>query len=181
MIRRRTATFTLIALAALGLACGSAGTGTTTSAGDGGIQAAATEAPKVVAVAIGKPMKIDRDILGSKTSATITVNQVTPGLTDDFMKPERGQYIAAFVSVQVHVGKYTPSATDYKLVAKDGNVYEAIILALKKPDLGIKELAAGQKTSGWVTFDAAKGAEKGAKIALKDFLAEGDAGYWQLP
>jgi hypothetical protein len=29
-----------------------------------------------------------------------------------------------------------------------------------------------------VVFDAAKGAEKGAKVALTNLLADGDAGYW---
>ena len=179
-LNRKRLSWVLVPLAALALACGAGDSGTTTSGSDnGGGTGAAKE--KAATVQAGQPLTMTRDILGSKTVATITVAKVRAVKPpNDFQKPAKGQFLVADVSVQVSEGKLTLTQGSFKLVGADGTVYDTTMTVVQ-PDLGYSELTPGQKTAGTITFDAAPGAEKGAKVALTDLFADGDAGYWQLP
>jgi hypothetical protein len=181
-MNRRVATLLAIPTALLALACGAGQQGTSTSAGDAGNTGAEAAKPAEVAtVAAGQPLNYKRTILTTTTAATITVSNPRVVKSDNqFIKPDKGQHYAVDVSIQVTEGKMMLTQGSFKLVAADGTVFDTTGIPVAKPDLGYSELAAGQKTSGAVTFDMAKGAEKGAKIALKDLLAEGDAGYWTI-
>jgi hypothetical protein len=99
---------------------------------------------------------------------------------NQFQKPAKGQFLVVDVAVEVREGKYTLTQGSLKLVGADGTVFDTT-LPVVEPALGFTELAPGQKTAGAVTFDTAAAAEKGGKIALSDLMADGDAGYWQLP
>lgn len=179
---RTKATVALLAvpLAAFILACGS--TGSSTSAGGSG-NSGAKEATKnaPVTVKAGETMTLTESFLGTKTVVEITLTNVKANVKakDQFSKPQKGQYITADVTAVVKEGKYSINGTDFKLVAADGTAYDSTI-ALDGKDLSANDMTAGQKTSGQIVFDAAAGAEKGGKIALKSILADGDAGYWTL-
>ncbi|MFI5906225.1 DUF4352 domain-containing protein [Dactylosporangium sp. NPDC051541] len=163
-------------LAGLVLACGAGTSGTSTS-GDAA-PAATTQA--VTTVKVGEVLNLTEDMFGSKTRVAITltnVRAVKP--SNQFDKPDNGQYIVADVAVVVNEGKFSISSGSFKLVAADGNAYNSTFMTGLK-DLSGQDLTPGQKTSGSVAFDTAKGAEKGGRIALTNMLASGDAGYWTL-
>jgi len=178
---RKLLVFAAIPLTVLVIAC-SAGTksGSTSAPGDGGAKAATTAAEPTT-VKAGQPLTLTQSILGSDTVATITVSNVKYGVQskNEFEKPGKGQYITADVTVSVSKGKFSISSGSFKLVAKDGTAYDTTFLS-DVQDLSGNDLTHGQKTSGTIVFDAAKGAQTGGKIALKDVLADGDAGYWTL-
>jgi len=164
-------------LAALVIACGS--TGTSSSAGGSGGSATAKSA--AVTVKAGETMTLTETLLGSKTVVEITLANVKFGVKpkNEFATPSKGQFITADVTAVVKEGKYSINSADFKLVAADGTAYDSTV-SLDGKDLSANDLTPGQKASGTVVFDAAKGAEKGGKVALKNVLAEGDAGYWTL-
>jgi hypothetical protein len=181
-VRQGTLGLFAVPVIAFLLACGAGGgSGTTTEAGTGQSAAADAAKPAVATVAVGQPLTMNRNILGTKTSATITVSNPRYGVKsgNQFQKAEKGQFIVVDVAVQVIEGKLTLTQGSFKLVGADGTVYDTT-LPVVEPDLGFSELAAGQKTSGAITFDAATGAQTGGKIALTDLMADGDAGYWTL-
>jgi hypothetical protein len=172
-----------LAALALGLACGAGDKQGTSTSGDetAGPAGGTAQAAKAATVAVGQPLTMTREFLGSKVVAVITVSNVRPFKSkNEFQKPTKGQFLVADVAVSVNEGKFTLTQGSFKVVAADGTVYDTT-LPVVEPALGFTELSPGQKTSGAVTFDTAVGAEKGAKIALTDVLADGDAGYWQLP
>lgn len=182
---RRSTLYTLAAvpLLALALACGAAGTDeTTTSAPDAAAGSGnAAKAAAVTAVAVGQPLQLNRNFLGSKTVATVTVSKPRYNVKsgNQFIKPTRGQFIVVDVAIQSVEGKITLTQGSFKLVGADGSVYDTT-MSFTEPALGFAELAPGQKTTGTVTFDAAANAQTGGKIALTDIFADGDAGYWTL-
>jgi hypothetical protein len=168
-----------IPFATFALACGAGSkSGTTSSTGDA---AKPATTPSVATVRAGQPLTLKQSVLGSDTVAVVTVASVKYGVKDPsgFSKPAKGQFISATVSVSVSAGKYTINSSSFKLVASDGTAYDAT-LALDGHDLSANDLTPGQKASGSVWFDTAKGAQTGGRIALKDALADGDAGYWTL-
>jgi hypothetical protein len=180
-VHKRVLSLLAIPALALVLACGAGQSGTTSEAGTGQSVAADAAKPAVATVAVGQPLTMNRDIFGSKTSATITVSNPRYGVKsgNQFQKAEKGQYIVVDVAVQVTAGKLTLTQGSFKLVGADGTVYDTT-LPVVKPDLGFSELSPGQKTSGAITFDAAANAQTGGKIALTDIFADGEAGYWTL-
>jgi hypothetical protein len=180
-LRSKLAIIATAALAVFLIACG-AGTGSSSSAGgaaDGGAKPADKKAP--AAVAAGQTLTLTEEILGSKTVVEITLANVKTGVKsgNQFMKADKGQFITADVTAVVKEGKYTINSASFKLVGADGTAYDSTV-ALNGKDLSGSDLTAGQKTAGQIVFDAAVGAEKGGKIAIKSYLAEGDAGYWTL-
>ncbi len=179
-MNRRTVSLILVPLAAVGLACGAGDSGTSTS-GDAPADGSGKADSKAATVQVGQPLTMKRDFLGTKVVAVITVANVRPvKAPNQFQKPAKGQFLAADVSVQVQEGKFTLTQGNLKLVGADGTVYDTTV-SVVEPALGFTELSPGQKTGGAVTFDAAVGAEKAGKVALSDLMADGDAGYWQLP
>lgn len=181
---KRGITAVLVAAgAALVIACGGGGTSTTSETGTttngSGAAAEKEQAPTVATAPVGQALKMTRDFLGEETVVEITVSEVKTGVksNNQFLKPEKGQFITAKVVVKAVKGKYHANPFSFKLVGADGAVFDPG-LGVKEPNLGATELAAGQNVTGYITFDAAVGAEKGGKIALKDWASEGDAGYW---
>jgi hypothetical protein len=182
MLNRKHLTWILVPLAALALACGGNGKSGTETSGDetAGPAGGTAQAAKATTVQVGQPLTMTREFLGSKVVAVITVANVrVVKAKNEFQKAAKGQFLVADVAVQVNEGKFTLTQGSFKLVGTDGTVFDTT-LPVVEPALGFTELSPGQKTSGAVTFDTAVGAEKGAKIALTDVLADGDAGYWQL-
>lgn len=178
--------FVLIPLAALAIGCGA---GASTSGGaqpqEGGTTASAASSPEKAGpttVQIGQPLTLTEELLGSKTVAVITLSNLRVGFKpgNQFDKPQRGQFIVADVAVNVTAGKFSLGSGDFKLVAADGTAHETTFISTV-PVFSATDLTPGQKAAGTIAFDAAKGAEKGARVALKNLLAEGDAGYWTLP
>ncbi len=188
-MRRSTIGTVGVALAALlALACGAGaddGAGTSTGTGDTPASAPAGNAPAKnapVTVAAGQPMTLTEELFGNKTVVVITLTNVKAGVKsgNQFIKPSKGQFITADVTAEVREGKHTINSSMFKLVGADGTAYDTTTM-LDRKDISGSDLTPGQKASGSVVFDAAVGAEKGGKIALKSWLADGDAGYWQLP
>jgi hypothetical protein len=185
MLNRTRLTWIIAAIVALalGLACGAGDEQGTTTSGDetAGPAGGTGQAAKAATVQVGQPLTMTREILGSKVVAVITVANVrTVKAKNQFQTPTKGQFLVADVAVAVNEGKFTLTQGSFKVVGADGTVYDTT-LPVVEPALGFTELSPGQKTAGAVTFDTAVGAEKGARIALTDLLADGDAGYWQLP
>ncbi|GAA0711801.1 DUF4352 domain-containing protein [Dactylosporangium roseum] len=171
-----------IPLAGLVLACGS--TGSSSNAGSSGNSGNTTKqeaksAP--VTVKAGETMTLTESLFGSKTVVEITLANVKLNAKsgNQFITPGQGQFITADVTAVVKEGKASISSGDFKLVAADGTAYNTT-MSLNGKDLMGSDLTPGQKTSGQIVFDAKKGAEQGGKVAIKSWLAEGDAGYWTL-
>ncbi len=179
-MNNRIITVALAAVALLGLACGGGGGGSSTSPG-GNPPPAASRAP-VTTVPIGQPLTLTESLFGSKTVATVTVTNLKVGVKsgNQFVKPAKGQFVTADVTVQVAEGKFSINSSMFKLVAADGAAFDTTII-LDQNDISGNDLTPGQKVTGSIAFDATAGAEKSARIALKSWLADGDAGYWQLP
>ncbi len=165
---------TIAAFAALTLpvlACGAGSTSDDT-----------TEAPRAATtVVIGQPLNYERTVITTKTAATITVaNPRVVKAPNDVQVPQRGQWLVVDVTIEVTEGKMLVDGSSFKVVGADGTAYGSELVSVAKPALPFAEIPSGQKTNGTVTFDTAKGAEKGGRIALKDVLASSDAGYWTL-
>lgn len=183
---RRIATWVaggLLVLTSIACGLGDTDTGSSTSSGDGTAAnaTAGTDAAKnqPVTVKVGEPLTLTETILGSKTVAVITLTNLKTKVKsgNQFVTPSKGQFITADVTVEVREGKYSISSGQFKLVGADGTAFDSTTL-LDSKDLSGTDLTTGQKTSGQIVFDAAVGVEKGGKIAVKSWLADGDAGYW---
>ncbi|GAA0926332.1 hypothetical protein Vau01_116840 [Virgisporangium aurantiacum] len=126
-------------------------------------------------------MTLTENILGSKTVVVVTLTNVKYGVKsgNQYIKPAKGQFITADVTAEVREGKYSINSAMFKLVAADGTAYDTTTM-LDRQDISGSDLTVGQKTNGTIVFDAGTGAQTGGKIALKSWLAEGDAGYWTL-
>lgn len=177
---RRTVLLSALALLALGCGAGASTQAGSSGTGAGAPAAAETKAPTTVKV--GETLTLVEDVLGAKTTVEITVSKLRANVKsgNQFIKPGKGQFVVVDVAVLVREGKFSINSSSFKLVAADGTAYDST-LTIAGSDLSANDLAPGQKTSGTVTFDAAKGAEKGAKIALTNVWADGDAGYWAAP
>lgn len=184
MNRNHIITAGLVLAATFAIACGAGTNSGTSSRGGAGTPATATAAAKnpPVTVPAGQPMTLTEELFGSKTVVVVTLTNVKAGVKsgNQFVKPSKGQYITADVTAQVSEGKYSINSSMFKLVGKDGTAYDTTTM-LDRQDISGSDLTPGQKVAGTIVFDAAIGAEKGARVALKSWLAEGDAGYWQLP
>ncbi len=183
---------TVVAVSAafvLALACSGTGddgastSGQPDSAGAAAAPGSPTTAKQVATVAAGQPLTLTEEFLGTKSVVVLTLSNVKAGVRsgNQFVKPGRGQFITADVLAEVREGKVTVNSSMFKLVAADGTAFDAGVASfLDKQDLSGTDLTPGQKTSGTLVFDAAVGAEKGARIAVKSMLADGDAGYWTI-
>ena len=168
----------LAVLAATVLGCSS--TTTTNNDESSGLAPAATT-PPVTTVRLGEPMQLTRDVLGSRTVATITLAELRTKVKPDnpYVKSQRGQFLAVTVTVQVSEGRIALNQGSFKFVSADGTAYSTT-LPIAKPELGWTDVAPGQQTHGAITFDVPVGAEKGARIALTEWFSKGDAGYWTI-
>jgi hypothetical protein len=182
MRRTPVATVAIAAMATLVLACGSTGGGSSTSAGDSTPAAGAPTKTAPVTVPAGQPMTLTEDLLGTKSVVVVTLTNVKPNVKsgNQFVKPAKGQFVSADVTAVVRDGKVSINGSLFKLVAADGAAYDTATM-FDQQGISGSDLTAGQNVSGTIVFDIPVGAQKGAKIALKSWLADGDAGYWQLP
>lgn len=192
MIRRRVIvilTWTLaagMALACSGKGSGSAG-GVTGATAEPAVETTTTApaptpspTPTTASAQLGEKLTLTEtsQLDGSESTTDITVSDLKVGLKVSYMKPEKGQFIAVKVTVLCRKGKHSVNAFDFKFVGPDGTVSDPEF-GVAKPDLEAVDLAAAQKTSGYVAFDVAVGAQTGGRVALKDF-SQGDLGYWAL-
>lgn len=159
-----------------GLACGAGSESGTTAGGS-----KPGDKPSAATVAIGQPLTYSRTIITTKTSATITVsNPRVVKAPNQVQTPERGQFLVVDVVIEVTEGKMLVDGSSFKVVGADSSAYDSELVSVVKPALPFAEIPAGQKTSGSVTFDTAKAAEKGGRVALKDILSDSDVGNWTL-
>jgi hypothetical protein len=173
---RRSTILAVLAVVALG--CSST---TTTNDDESAGLAPAPTTPSVTTVPLGESMQLTRELFNNRTVATITVADLKTNVKPNnaYVKPQRGQFLAVTVTVQVTEGRIALNQGSFKFVAADGVVYSTT-LPVAKPELGWTDVAQGQKTHGAVTFDVPAAAEKGARIALTEWFAKGDAGYWTV-
>ncbi|WAL71692.1 DUF4352 domain-containing protein [Kitasatospora sp. YST-16] len=114
---------------------------------------------------------------------TETVSQAhyttKPG--DQFSTPQHGGWLVATVDIAVTSGHMSFNPLYFTLVGPDGSRWDVDLAAAGyKPDLSSGDLNAGEKTHGYIAFDApssATGPE--AKIAATDVLLSTVA-YWSL-
>lgn len=95
-------------------------------------------------VAIGQPLQLNRNVLGTKTVATIVVANPRYNVKsgNQFIKPSRGQFIVVDVAVQSTEGKILLTQGSFKLVGADGAVYDTT-MSFVEPSLGFAELQSG--------------------------------------
>jgi hypothetical protein len=170
----------LVLLAGSALACGSSGT-KSESVGEG-VGSAAAGAAKTVAPTtdqVGKTIRVTDSIFGQKTVAEITVKSVAGNVRDTYSTASRGQFVVADVEIRCIEGKYSANPFNFKYVDASGTVSDPT-LPVSKPELNAVELAAGQNVTGKITFDVAGGNLAGGRVALKNFLRNGDAAHWTL-
>jgi hypothetical protein len=171
-------------LAALTLACGA---GESAVSGDGiGAPAGADNA---------EPDAADKQILTKKVGETLTVsndataveytlNKVEEKTSDQFgTKPEKGVYLLAYLTVKVTKGSAFVCSAELSFVSSDGKVSNESFGTFKnRPGFESAEVAAGQKTDGWVVFEVPKAEAKKGKIQLQvtNLLSDNEYGYWTL-
>lgn len=172
-----------ISLAAMTIACGSGSTSSKGSSQSDTVAGAGDKQAAVTTVAVGKPITITEDLLGTRTVYTLTLSNVKYNVHQSYSDADRGQFIVADVKLAVQKGKVSPISASFKIVDTDGTAYNTTIMVNADPSfLSASEVTAGQKTSGKIAFDAAAGIKhgSGAKVAIGSFLSDGDVGYWKL-
>ena len=115
-------------LAVLLIACGASTSGNSSSAGaaaGGTVQATAPATVKA-----GETLTLTESVFGSSTKVSITLSNVRAGVkpSNQFDKPQKGQYIVADVAVVVNEGKFSISSGSFKLVAADGTAYNTTFM-----------------------------------------------------
>ena len=180
-MRNRLNLTAVSALAALALACGN---GSTVSDGGDTIvddpSAAASSKTAALTKKVGQSVAVSNS--SQAITYTVTKTAIEPG--DDFNKPTNGVWLAAYLTVSVSKGSSFVCACELSFVEPAGTVHESTYAGLD----GYKafesaDVAAGQKTAGWVFFDTSKSSLKGGKIQLKvaNLLTDNEYAYWTLP
>ncbi|MFB6392707.1 DUF4352 domain-containing protein [Polymorphospora lycopeni] len=179
------------ALAVFMLACSADGidSDVSGSSGEGGAPAGAvasgepnpdtSEAPKTLEQKVGDTIEVSNDSQAIKY--TVTKTQQKSGT--QFIKPDYGVYLLAYLEVNVTKGNTYVCSCELSFIGPDGTVYESTFTVLDGVQLfESADVAAGQKKAGWVPFDVPKNAVKGGKIQLKvtNFLSEDQYAYWVL-
>lgn len=127
-------------------------------------------------VKIGRAINVD--FLGSR--AKVTVKSVKKAKSDNmFDKPERGQYVAVDVDIFATKGDCDLGPSNFRLIAKDGTVYQSeILVAGIQPQLdAMTTVRQGQRKTGKVVFDVDPGKVVGLKVELSDDFSDAQ-GYW---
>jgi hypothetical protein len=174
----------LVALAALGIACGS-GSGDTTGSVDGSAPSAGADDGPVTA-AIGQTVTLTNSLLGSTDKVEVTLANPQQFTEDPessgFLKPDNGIYLVLDATVVCDEGTYLASPFSFTFVGADGTAYDTAITVGFKPGLDTINLNPGQRTAGTVVFDVPQAALAGAKIQIDGIgldVNEG-AAYWAL-
>lgn len=95
-------------------------------------------------------------------------------------KAEKGQFFALSVTVRVVEGSAYVYGGDFALITPSGTPYEGSASGLVDGGLEGVQANAGQTVTGLVVFDVPTGAEKAAKVELRELFASNQA-FWQLP
>jgi len=135
----------------------------------------------------GKDAKVGQAIRVTgpdKLDASVTLVSAKPnkkGKGEFASPPEKGTYVVADVLVAVKGGRYAVNPLYLKYQAADGTTFDSTtgnaITAGFDPQLAAGDIAAGQRTRGFVTFDVPAGA--GGKVHLTDELGS-VVGQWAL-
>lgn len=137
-----------------------------------------TAAPKTVKV--GEALSVDT---GPITATwTVTKTEVRDGDQYD-SAPQNGKYLLVHLAVAVSKGETYSCGCDLSVVDAGGKVFPTGYGSFAgRPDYQVSNLAAGQKTDGWVIFDVSKEAAESGKIQLKvqQLFADSAYGYWML-
>ena len=169
----------LAALAAMALACGSAGEVSSSPEGNAA-EAAVDKGTKPIAVQIGKPLTVNSAGLGAK----YTLSKPEIRTSGEFgSKPSNGAYLVAFLRVDVTKGETFACSCELSLVQKDGKVREQAFASFDdRPMFESAELKSGQHADGWVAWDLPKKEINGSKVQLKvaALFAESEYGYWTV-
>lgn len=171
------------ALVALTLiACGGGDGGTKATPGGTPAPGVSAAAATATTVKLGQSLNLTSTLLGGTTRVTITVSEAKTRDKDEYgSRPEHGKFLTVKVAIVVTEGTYLANGFSFKVVAADGNVYENALTSIGVR-LRSTELAAGQKSSGTVTFDVPASALKGGKIQVAGIGLDASepAGYWKL-
>ena len=128
--------------------------------------AASTPPPQEDApLPLGEPALLTSD---EGLTESAVVHTVAPYVSDNqFTQPDQGAYLVADVHQKVDSGSTPYNIFYWHLQAPDGTTYDPT--NAKDPSFGSGELAAGQQTRGFVTFDVPPGTVHGL-ILLSDPL-----------
>lgn len=180
--RNKAAIIGLAALAAVTIACG-AGESTVSGSDTEADPPAAAESntgTQQLTKKVGETLTVSND----STAVNYTLAKVEQKASDSLgLKPNRGVYLLVQLNVQVTKGDAFVCSCELSFVAKDGTVSEETFASFDgRPTFQSADVAAGQKTSGWIIFDVPKAAVKGGKIQLKvtNLLADNEYAYWAL-
>lgn len=161
-----------VAALVFGLACG-AGT-SSTSSGDGAPAAPGASTPGIVTIKVGETAHIKA--FGGEYKAT--VSSLRTGQKGKYSKPEKGQFIAVDLKIEVIDGQQYASAHMLKLVLPSGEVFEPGYADVPGLDTSWSaQLNAGQNKGGAVIFDVPADLT-GAKLYIQEL--DKPAAYWAL-
>jgi hypothetical protein len=173
---RKTTTALLVTAALVALAC---------SAPDVTSNGAAAPAPDVTtaapkAVKVGEALTVDT----GPVAATWTVTKVEVKDGDQYdSAPQNGKFLLVHLAVSVTKGETYSCGCDLSVVDASGKVFQTGYGSFAgRPDYPVANVAAGQKTDGWVIFDVTADAAKSGKVQLKvqQLFADSAYGYWAL-
>lgn len=137
-------------------------------------KAAEPEGPATVKVGQGINIK------ARGTETKVTIKSVKKAKSDNsFDEPKRGQYVAVNVDIFATKGSTDLGPSNFRLVAKDGTVYQyEILVAGIQPQLdAMTTVEQGQRKTGLVVFDIDPEKFAGLKVQASD--DSGDVrGYW---
>lgn len=137
-----------------------------------------TKAPTgPVSVPLGQTLVSES--LGSEVHYTLTAGK--PVTKTKFgSKAEKGQFFSVTATVKVVKGSAYVYGGDFALITTAGTPYEGSASLLVEGGIEGVQANAGQTVTGLVVFDIPVGAEKGAKVELRELFASNQA-FWQLP
>jgi hypothetical protein len=169
----------LATLAAFTLACGG---GTTVSSGDSqaGAPAGADTATTSAAV-LSKKIGEAIDVTTDSTAITYKVTKTETKAGSEFNKPGNGVWLLAYLEVNVSKGSAFVCSCELSFIASDGSVYESGYASFDgRKEFASADIAAGQKSAGWVFFDVPKGAKGKIQLKVFNLLGDNQYAYWTL-
>lgn len=174
---------TLAALAVLGATALACGGGNTVSPGDEsklGAPAGADDATNSTAVLtrnVGEPV----EVTSATTDVSYTVTKTQTRAGSQFNKPNNGVWLLAYLEVQVSRGSSYVCSCEFSFIGVDGTVYESTAgLFDDRKEFVSADIAAGQKSAGWLFFDVPKEPEGKVQLKVPDLLGGDKYAYWTL-
>jgi hypothetical protein len=162
------------------LACGGIGEDETTVSSGGNGESASVETTAKPTAKMGGTLTVKESFPESKTTYTVKSPKQQTKSPDGLFDAENGTFYIVSAEIKVLEGNKFVHGGMFVLIPADGTVYEGTAGFGFKGTLDGKELNSGQRTSGIVVFDVPKAALKGARIELRNDLAQEASGYWTL-